>query len=437
MAAFDGGSITSNGGALLLRGTDRSIGLFDRVTACFTDRRDPRLTEHSVRTLVAQRITGIALGYEDLNDHDFLRHDPLLALLSGKIEGGRKGCAALAGKSTLNRLEHAPGDGRPERYHRIAHDPEALQALLTELFIESWPGRLPPSRLVLDIDATDDKVHGRQEGRSFHGYYGHHCLLPLYIFCGKAPAVRRAPAGQLRRRFGRDRSARPHRRPAAPPVARARHPGAGRLRLRPRETAGLVRGQRRGLRHRRRPQRPARPEKSRRNSSAARVESRGRRRPVRIYEEFVHSTRRSWSRSRRVIAKAEHLPGKPNPRFVVTSLPETVFPPDRLRTRVLPPGQRRERHQGAAARSVRRPDLPPPASPPTSSVSSSPPSPASTPDYPGRNRHPRTVTPAASPRRRGPVCPLAPPGSATAAHTPPRAPLRPGHPTMTARYSAS
>ena len=200
MAAFDGGSITSNAGALLLRGTDRSIGLFDRVAACFTDRRDPRLTEHSVRTLVAQRITGIALGYEDLNDHDFLRHDPLLALLSGKLEGGRKGCAALAGKSTLNRLEHAPGDGRPERYHRIAHDPEALQALLTELFIESWPGRLPPSRLVLDIDATDDKVHGRQEGRSFHGYYGHH--WPLYIFCGKHP---------LRRRFGRDRSARPHR----------------------------------------------------------------------------------------------------------------------------------------------------------------------------------------------------------------------------------
>ena len=187
MAAFDGGSITSNAGALLLRGIDRSIGLFDRVAACFTDRRDPRLTEHSVHTLVAQRITGIALGYEDLNDHDFLRHDPLLALLSGKLGGGRKGCAALAGKSTLNRLEHAPGDGRPGRYHRIAHDPRALQALLTELFIESWPGRLPPSRLVLDIDATDDKVHGRQEGRCFHGYYGHHCLLPLYVFCGSHP----------------------------------------------------------------------------------------------------------------------------------------------------------------------------------------------------------------------------------------------------------
>ena len=110
-AAFDGGSITLNAGALLLREIDRFVRLFDRVAACFTDHRDPRLTEHSVRTLVAQRITGIALGYEDLNGHDELRHDPLLALLSGKLEGRRKGCAALAGKSTLNRLEHASGGG--------------------------------------------------------------------------------------------------------------------------------------------------------------------------------------------------------------------------------------------------------------------------------------------------------------------------------------
>ena len=359
MAAFDGGSITSNGGALLLRGTDRSIGLFDRVAACFTDRRDPRLTEHSVRTLVAQRITGIALGYEDLNDHDFLRHDPLLALLSGKLEGGRKGCAALAGKSTLNRLEHAPGDGRPERYHRIAHDPEALQALLTELFIESWPGRLPPSRLVLDIDATDDKVHGRQEGRSFHGYYGHHCLLPLYIFCGK---TRCAPcSGRATPAFGRDRSARPHRRPAAPPVARARHPGAGRLRTPARNcwpgartTVDYVIGVARNARLARR----IAPE-----LLAARVESQGRRRPVRTYEEFAHSTRRSWSRSRRVIAKAEHLPGKANPRFVVTSLPETVSPRTVYERVYCPRGNAEQRHQGAAARSVRATGPPPPRLP--------------------------------------------------------------------------
>lgn len=161
-AAFDGGTITSDGGSLLLREIDGSMGLFDRVAACFTDRRDARLVEHSVHSMVAQRITGLALGYEDLNDHDVLRHDPVLALLSDKLEGGRKGCAPVAGKSTLNRLEHAPGNGKPERYHKIARDPEALQVLLTELFIDAWPGRLPPSRLVLDIDSTDDAVHGRR-----------------------------------------------------------------------------------------------------------------------------------------------------------------------------------------------------------------------------------------------------------------------------------
>ena len=185
-AAFDGGSITSNAGALLLGKADRSTGLFNRVAAGFTDHRDPRLTEHSVRTLVAQRITGITLGYEDLNDHDDLRHDPLLALLSGKIEARRKDCAPLAGKSTLSRLEHAPAGGKPSRYAKIDHDPEKLQDVLAESFIDSWQG-LPPSRLVLDIDSTDDEVHGRQEGRSFHGYYNHYCFLPLYITCGGRP----------------------------------------------------------------------------------------------------------------------------------------------------------------------------------------------------------------------------------------------------------
>ena len=125
-AAFDGGSMTSNAGALLLRAADRSIGLIDRVAACFTDHRDARLTEHSVGTLVAQRVMGIALGHEDLNDHDELRHDPLLALLAGKLEGRRKNCAALAGKSTLNRLEHAPPAGAVGRYHKIEHDADRV-----------------------------------------------------------------------------------------------------------------------------------------------------------------------------------------------------------------------------------------------------------------------------------------------------------------------
>ena len=129
---------------------------------------------------------GIGLGHQDLNDHDELRHDPLSALLSGKLEGRRKRCAALSGKSTLNRLEHARRGGKLGRYHKIEHDPEALQAVLLESFIDSWKGR-PPSRLVLDIDSTDDEVRGRQEGRSYHGYYGHYCFLPLYITCGGRP----------------------------------------------------------------------------------------------------------------------------------------------------------------------------------------------------------------------------------------------------------
>ena len=219
-AAFDGGSITSNAGALLLRQADRSTGLFDRVAAGFTDHRDPRLTEHSVRTMVAQRITGIALGYDDLNDHDDLRRDPLLALLAGKLEARRKGCAPLAGKSTLSRLEHAPAGGKPSRYAKIDHDSEKLQDVLVESFIDSWQG-LPPSRLVLDIDSTDVAVHGRQEGRFYHGYYNHYCFLPLYITCGGRPlfALLRPgnadPAGGVTGPLG------PHRRPAPPGVSPA------------------------------------------------------------------------------------------------------------------------------------------------------------------------------------------------------------------------
>ena len=185
-AAFDGGAITSNAGVLLLREIDRSVGILDLVADCFTGYRDPRLTEHSVGTLARQRVMGITLGYEDLNDHDQLRHDPVLALLSGKLEGHRKDCAPLAGKSTLNRLEHAPPRGEPGRYHRIGHDADALQAVLLESFIDSWKGGRP-SRLVLDIDSADDEVHGRQEGGFYHGYYNHYCFLPLYITCGGRP----------------------------------------------------------------------------------------------------------------------------------------------------------------------------------------------------------------------------------------------------------
>ena len=166
VAAFDGGEVTSDAGALLLGATDRAIGLVTRFAACFDDGRTPVLVEHRVATMVAQRVFGIALGYEDLVDHDQLRHDPVLATLAGKLVASRKGCAPLAGKSTLNRLEHAPLS--PSRYHKIGHDGAAIERLFVDLFLEAH--KAPPRQIVLDLDATDDPLHGHQEGRFFHGY---------------------------------------------------------------------------------------------------------------------------------------------------------------------------------------------------------------------------------------------------------------------------
>src|ERR687893_2021927 len=182
VAGFDGGAITSNAGALLLGATDRAIGLVQRFAPCFRDARAPERVEHAVATLVGQRLFGIALGHEDLVDHDQLRHDPVLAVLAGKLEARRPDCAPLAGKSTLNRLEHAPAGG-PGRYHRIGHDAAAVEALFVDLFLDAH--RSPPRQIILDLDATDVPLHGHQEGRFFHGYYDAYCYLPLYIFCGR------------------------------------------------------------------------------------------------------------------------------------------------------------------------------------------------------------------------------------------------------------
>src|ERR687884_897201 len=182
VAGFDGGAITSNAGALLLGATDRAIGLVERFAACFQDARDPDQIEHTLATLVGQRVFGIALGYEDLIDHDQLRHDPVLAVLAGKLMARRADCAPLAGKSTLNRLEHAPS-GEPSRYHRIGHDGAAIARVFVDLFLDAHAR--PPRQIILDLDATDDPIHGHQEGRFFHGYYDGYCYLPLYIFCGR------------------------------------------------------------------------------------------------------------------------------------------------------------------------------------------------------------------------------------------------------------
>ena len=181
VAEFDGGALTSDAGGLLLGAADRRLDLVRRIAGCFRDARDPRLVEHSVATLIGQRVFGIALGYEDLNDHDELRHDPLMAVLAGKLEARREDCAPVAGKSTLNRLELSRET--PTKLPQDRHEPAAIEALFVDLFLEAHAR--PPKQIILDLDATDDPLHGHQEGRFFHGYYDCYCYLPLYVFCGR------------------------------------------------------------------------------------------------------------------------------------------------------------------------------------------------------------------------------------------------------------
>src|SRR5438876_8498686 len=180
-AQFDGGAIASDGGSLLLREVEKRIGMLRQFAACFTDYRNADLIEHTVAEMVAQRVYGLALGYEDLNDHEELRNDPLLAVLVEKANPSQE---ALAGKSTLNRLElTCETASRKERYKKILLDHGAVDRLLVEVFLAAH--REAPQEIILDLDATDDSLHGKQEGRFFHGYYGHYCYLPLYIFCGE------------------------------------------------------------------------------------------------------------------------------------------------------------------------------------------------------------------------------------------------------------
>ena len=183
VADFDGGLVSSDAGALLLGETDKAIGLIDRFTACFGDHRSPLFIVHALKALIAQRVFGLALGYEDLNDHDDLRRDPVLGVLLGKLERDGDEPSPLAGKSTLNRLEHAPGAGKRPRYHKIIHDGAAIERLFVDLFLDAHAKA--PRQIVLDLDATDDPLHGDQEGRFFHGYYDCYCYLPLYVFCGR------------------------------------------------------------------------------------------------------------------------------------------------------------------------------------------------------------------------------------------------------------
>jgi len=316
VASFTGGAITSDAGALLLGATDRAIGLVERFAACFQDARDPGLIEHELPALVGQRVFGIALGYEDLVDHDQLRHDPVLAVLGGKLTPRRSDCAPLAGKSTLNRLEHAPS-GEPSRYHRIRHDGEAIARVFVDLFLEAHAR--PPKQIILDLDATDDPIHGHQEGRFFHGYYDCYCYLPLYIFCGRhllAATLRRsnidASAGameEVARLVGQ---------------IRARWP---RVRILLRADSGFAREALMAWCEHNRvdfvfglARNPRLAEEIAVELIQAEDQAERTGQPARRYKDFRWSTLDSWSRRRRVIAKAEWTGGEANPRFIVTSL---------------------------------------------------------------------------------------------------------------------
>jgi hypothetical protein len=331
VASFDGGAITSDAGALLLGQTDRAIRLTERFAACFADTRTAELVEHKVETMVMQRVVGIALGYEDLNDHDDLRRDPVLAVLASKLEAQRSDCAPLAGKSTLNRLELSRAE--PTRYHKVSHDPAAIESLFVDVFLDAH--KKAPKQIILDLDATDDPLHGNQEGKFFHGYYDCYCYLPLYIFCGRhllAAKLRRsnidAAAGaveevarivaQIRRRWPRTRillrgDSGFTREPLMAWCEANRVDYVFGLAGNKRLDAALV------------------PE-----LITATIENLRSGKAARCFKDFSYRTLDSWSRERRVIGKAEVIPGsspgtsETNPRFVVTTLKPAEAKPRHL-----------------------------------------------------------------------------------------------------------
>ena len=315
VAAFDGGRMTSDAGAMLLSATERVIDLVGRFAGCFADYRAPELIEHEVRTLVGQRVYGIALGYEDLIDHEELRHDPVMAILAGKLAARRSDCAPLAGKSTLNRLELSRPE--PTRYHKISYDGAKIESLFVDLFLEAHAA--PPQQIVLDLDATDDPLHGHQEERFFHGYYDCYCYLPLYVFCGRHLLAAKLRPSNIDGSAG-----------AIAEVARVVAQTRGcwpEVRILLRADSGFAREtlmawcENNGVDYLFGLARNSRlvAEIETELQAAAEV-SRKTGKPARRFKDLIWSTRDSWSRERRVIAKAEWTEGEANPRFIVTSL---------------------------------------------------------------------------------------------------------------------
>lgn len=336
LAAFDAPRVSSDGGALLLREVDHRLRLTERAAQCFTDKRDKRYVEHPVARLVAQRLLGLALGYEDLNDHDELSKDPLLAAATGHgdPEGRTRRRAQdrgrpLAGKSTLNRVELTPDVlEATNRYRKVLHHPARFEDLFLTLFLEAH--ETPPAEVVLDFDATDDPVHGHQEGRFFHGYYDAYCYLPLYVFAGDhllaaklRTADRDAADGavdELHRLVKRIRAAWPQVRV----VVRADSGFAREALMAACESyeevyyvVGLAKNTR------------LLKQTGKELVEAQRAyEQTGQ--AARVFSQFFYRTHKSWSRSRRVVGKAEWLKKGANPRFVVTNLPDEYATPQAL-----------------------------------------------------------------------------------------------------------
>lgn len=315
VARFDGGTISSDGGAFLLRQTDQRLNLLPRLAECFLDGRNPTMVDHSIREMLAQRIYGLALGYEDINDHEQLRHDPVFGILAGREELEQP----LAGKSTLNRMEL--GAGETDRYKKITFWKEAIDELLVKVFVESY--EKAPAEIVLDIDTTDLPLHGKQEGRFFHGYYDHYCYLPLYIFCGEQVLCARLREANHDAYFG-----------SLPEIQRI----VEQIRTAWPEVKIILRGDSGFCRNElmswceshgvdflfgmARNQRLRKIIGAEMHAATEQWKETGK--ASRVFREFDYQTKKTktggWDRQRRVAAKAEHIDGKENPRFVVTSL---------------------------------------------------------------------------------------------------------------------
>ena len=326
VGAFNGGRISSDGGLLLVREVAQRSRLISKFASCFTDHRDPDRIEHAVESLISQRVLGLACGYEDLNDHDTLRDDSLLSMASGKadplgndrIRDRDKG-HALAGKSTLNRLEITPCDAdESARYKKIVYDADRIESFFVDAFLDGHPK--PPDEIILDVDATDDPLYGHQEGRFFHGYYRCYCYLPLYVTCGDFVLAAKLRTSGIDAAFG-----------TVEEVSRI----VAQIRTRWPEVTIMVRGdsgfardelmswcEGNGVDYVLGLAKNARLKTEiREDLKAAKSQSEATGEAVRIFRDFRYRTHKSWSTERRVVGKAEHIPGKSNPRFVVTSLP--------------------------------------------------------------------------------------------------------------------